>query len=151
MAGETPEPCIEWDGTRNKNGYGVLAKAVNGSRLAHRAALAEKLGRPVQGQTRHTCDNPPCVNPLHLLEGNAADNAADKVERGRARGGRYNQTECLHGHQLTPENTWLKPSKRTRSGFERVCITCRKRYNQEQAARRKAARHERGLLRGKQG
>ncbi len=36
---------------------------------------------------RHTCDNPPCCNPAHLLIGTAADNTHDAIERDRlARG-----------------------------------------------------------------
>ncbi|MCF7910854.1 MAG: HNH endonuclease [Melioribacteraceae bacterium] len=33
---------------------------------------------------RHTCDNPNCINPFHLLSGSQADNAKDKVMRGRS-------------------------------------------------------------------
>lgn len=147
MAGETS--CIEYDGARDKYGYGRIPRAVHGSRLAHRAALAEKLGRAVVGIARHSCDNPPCVNPEHLLEGTRADNVADAVSRGRHRGGRYNQTECSHGHELVGGNVILKPNAQCRSGYERVCRKCRLASNQRQAAKRKRARHERGLVRGK--
>lgn len=143
MAGETP--CVEWGGARNAQGYGVMPKAVHGSRLAHRAALAEKLGRAVQGVSRHTCDNPPCVNPDHLVEGTQADNVADAVERGRQRGAHYDRSTCSRGHTLVGENLILKPNTGCRSGYERVCRACRYAANQRQSARRKAARHGRGL------
>lgn len=35
---------------------------------------------------RHTCDNPPCVRPSHIIDGTHLDNMRDKAERGRARG-----------------------------------------------------------------
>lgn len=35
---------------------------------------------------RHTCDNPLCVNPDHLLAGTYQDNTQDAIRRGRAYG-----------------------------------------------------------------
>lgn len=38
------------------------------------------------GHVRHTCDNPRCFNPRHLIPGTHQENMADKAERGRAPG-----------------------------------------------------------------
>lgn len=34
----------------------------------------------------HTCDNPSCVNPAHLYQGNHRTNILDAISRGRAKG-----------------------------------------------------------------
>lgn len=140
--------CVEYQGAKNASGYGVIPKPVNGSRLAHRAALAEALGRPVQGVVRHSCDNPPCINPMHLTEGTQAENVQDAVDRGRVRGGRWNQTHCMHGHELTPENVQTYERLSTHSVVvARRCLKCRRAANKRQSEARKRSRHERGLLR----
>lgn len=66
-------------------GYGV-ARDLDGKQIrAHR--LAFKLANPeddIKGfSIRHTCDNPCCCNPKHLLKGSHADNMRDKKERNR--------------------------------------------------------------------
>lgn len=135
MAGETP--CVEYEGTRNKGGYGVLPKPVHGSRLAHRAALAAKLGRSVRGVARHTCDNPPCVNPMHLREGTQRENVADAVDRDRiARGPR--KSLCARGHDV---------ARVGRAEHNGQCLACRKEDAAAQAERHRLARHARGLQR----
>lgn len=158
-----PDECWEWTAARHdRGGYGLINIGGRVAR-ANRIALEQKLGRPLgpSMKARHSCDNPPCCNPAHLLEGTQADNVADMHSRGRrvyARkpmmpkppakqpAGRFsNATHCVHGHEFTPENTWMKPNNKVRGGLERVCITCRKRINKEQAAKRKAERHLRGL------
>ena len=46
---------------------------------------------------RHTCDNPPCVRPDHLVRGDVITNMADQQARGRnAKGDR-------HGARTRPE------------------------------------------------
>lgn len=56
--------------------------------FAHREVYLRLVGPIPDGLLiRHSCDNPPCVNPAHLLPGTVADNSADMVERNRqARG-----------------------------------------------------------------
>lgn len=71
--------CWEWSGSRSRFGYGSF----NGS-LAHRVAWELFHGPIPEGIcVLHECDNPPCVNSSHLFLGTDADNAADKVQKGR--------------------------------------------------------------------
>lgn len=74
--------CIEWTKGRSGKGYGVLRHA---GRIvyAHRLAFFNHYGYWPE-VVRHTCDNPPCVNPDHLLPGSSKDNTRDMVERGRS-------------------------------------------------------------------
>lgn len=84
VAPETPNGCWEWTGARNKN-YGMVS--IPGSKLrgAHIVAweVAHGTSLPEGMVIRHTCDNPPCVNPDHLLLGTPADNIHDAVTRDR--------------------------------------------------------------------
>lgn len=78
--------CIEWTGAKTPFGHGV--KRVNRkNQYAHRIAYAEKVGVSVESLKgvviRHTCDNPSCVNPDHLVCGSQEDNMRDMRERNR--------------------------------------------------------------------
>lgn len=78
--------CIIWQGVPDHGGYGRTY--VDGvKRQAHRVAYCAHHGLSIyeiSGKVvRHTCDNPICINPDHLLIGTHADNVRDKVSRGR--------------------------------------------------------------------
>jgi hypothetical protein len=79
-----PLGCWEWTGLRNRFGYGHLSWRGR-STGAHRVAFELANGRPPRPGLviRHTCDNPPCVRPDHLLEGTYSENARDALDRGR--------------------------------------------------------------------
>lgn len=81
--------CWLWTGHRQKetkqgqNNYGrFFYKGANC--LAHKVSYLLLKGEVLEGLTvRHTCDNPPCVNPEHLQLGTQQQNMQDMVTRGR--------------------------------------------------------------------
>lgn len=78
-----------------------------------------------------------------IVRGLRWPNAGGPLTHGRRLGSPSPAREkpaCKYGHARTPETVTSKPNPACRSGFELVCIPCRKRRNREQAARRKAAR-----------
>ncbi len=78
-----PEQCWEFQGTRNSKGYGQI-QGVGRLEQAHRVAYVLRYGSiPTGMSVLHSCDNPPCCNPLHLYVGSAADNTADMMRRDR--------------------------------------------------------------------
>lgn len=82
----SPDECWEWQASTNKDGYGNFN--FNGKpERAHRVAYYLTHGTIKEGmRVLHSCDNPRCCNPSHLREGTQAENVADCVRRGRARG-----------------------------------------------------------------
>lgn len=75
--------CWEWPGARNVGSYGVIR--VDGRFcLTHRLAYEAFVGPIVDSlYVCHSCDNPPCCNPRHLLLGTHQDNMDDMTKRGR--------------------------------------------------------------------
>ena len=85
-----PDDCWEWNAHRVRGGYGRIW-AAGRHWMAHRLSWSIHNGPIPDGlMIRHTCDNPPCVNPGHLLVGTRADNGRDVRLRGRKRGMAHN-------------------------------------------------------------
>ena len=90
--------CLLWTGAIDSSGYGSLGfqgKVVG----AHRVAFFLVHGRWPTPCALHRCDTPACVDVTHIFEGTNADNSADAVAKGRARGGSGKR----HWSHLYPE------------------------------------------------
>lgn len=75
--------CWLWSGSRQRTGYGGLSHARK-RLLAHRVSYELHTGPiPAGFCILHACDNPPCVNPRHLLLGTQRENVRDRDRKGR--------------------------------------------------------------------
>jgi hypothetical protein len=108
--------CWIWLGSNNGQGYGTIS--IGGKRkMAHRAVYEDRVGEIPEGlHLDHLCRNPPCVNPDHLEPVSSWEN----VKRGNSSPPVENaaKTHCVHGHEFTPENTYVRPNG------SRSCRTC---------------------------
>lgn len=81
-----PEPCWPWQGgvggrETDQRGYFTIGGV---KYLAYRIVYELVHGPIPDGEVvRHTCDNPICCNPYHLVLGTQSDNENDKYERDR--------------------------------------------------------------------
>jgi HNH endonuclease len=80
-----PTECWPWIGGMGSWGYGsfyINRKNYNASRAAYILMIG-----PIESSlvVRHTCDNPACCNPAHLIPGTQAENLKDCRDRKRAR------------------------------------------------------------------
>ena len=76
--------CLEWQAYTASKGYGHFG--LNGQVvLAHRFSYTLFVAGIPEGKlVMHSCDNPKCVEPSHLLIGTNADNMKDMTDKGRA-------------------------------------------------------------------
>lgn len=79
--------CWDFSSNQDKNGYGRFkcgSKGMWKNRRAHRIMYEKIHGEiPTGLLILHSCDNPSCVNPLHLSAGTAKENTHDMISRGR--------------------------------------------------------------------
>lgn len=111
------DDCWEWTASRFRGGYGRFTRAGEHV-MAHRFSYELRNGYIDPNlMVLHKCDNKGCVNPDHLYQGDAAQNAKDALQRGRIPAAL--KTECVRGHAYTPENTGRSPKY-----GRRYCLTC---------------------------
>lgn len=117
--GEANE-CWEWNGAISK-GYGSIGEGGQHGKILKAHVVAWELHHnqivPDKMCVRHTCDNPSCVNPAHLVIGTHQQNMRDMTERGRH--GNLIKTHCPNGHEYNDSNTYFYKT-------ERHCKTCKR-------------------------
>lgn len=84
--------CMEWAGHTDRNGYGSVGSYTpkhmeKRTSLVHRRVFAMVHGY-LPTIVMHSCDNPKCVNPDHLVAGDHKANSQDAVRKGRLNKGR---------------------------------------------------------------
>jgi len=97
--------CWGWSGTRSKGEYGMLGIR-DFSYGAHRLSYLLEHGEPQGEVIRHVCDNPSCVNPLHLVDSTQKENMEDAKAKGRLNG--WPKGKKRPGQ--SGSNHWKKPS-----------------------------------------
>lgn len=105
-----PSACWPWQGARNAAGYGHVSwhgRTVSSHRIVFFLAHGHW-----PNVARHSCDEPSCCNPEHIVDGTHQDNVADCVTRGRRPHGEAHREKCRrfaargnrHGSRTHPES-----------------------------------------------
>lgn len=142
---DTSGDCWIWTAAVDPGGYGRVWHDGN-MRLAHRVTYEVFVGPIPDGLSLdHICHNADtscdggkgcphrlCVNPAHLEPVTQGDNARRGRTGQRSGEQKRSRTHCIHGHEFTPENTYVIASKNAR-----VCITCRRANGARHDAKRR--------------
>jgi len=119
------EDCWDWRGS-TRAGYGLIWYE-NRQQPAHKVAWVLWYQRPfpIGMDACHTCDNPGCVNPLHVWPGTIRDNSKDAARKQRLPSGfNAGATACKKGHVYDVANTYHRASNGKR--YCRACARARK-------------------------
>ena len=118
----------------NNDGYLNVALSKEGEQRlykVHRLVLEAFVGQPKEEQEACHNNGDRSDNRLSNLRwGTKKENMADIKKHGR----NYwlNRTRCKHGHEYTPENTYMHPNG------ARICRTCNRKAAREYLSRGKA-------------
>lgn len=137
--------CLEYQGYCHPiRGYGYIGMKDSKNEAAHRVAYRGKRGPIPEGwDICHTCDNPPCVNPLHLFAAPRVANLIDMRNKGRNR--QTQKTHCPQGHSYA-EYGGVHSTRPT----WRICLACgRDKTRRDQADGSALARQRRYRARKK--
>lgn len=130
--------CRVWKASRNEHGYGVTA-VMTKSWLAHRLSYQEFVGPIPEGlHVLHRCDNPACIEPLHLFIGTDLDNARDRDSKGRRVSANARKTHCKHGHSFA-QHGFISSVKVRQC---RICVRNRNKAHYHKTKRTTAAPKE---------
>ena len=121
------ERCWEWPGTRRKkDGRAMAGRAF----YAYRAVYEAATGAPCpSGSAHHLCENPGCINPMHLKFVTQGEHLAEHDLAGDNH--QADKTHCPQGHPYDEANTY-------HWNGERHCRICRREAKLRYLARYRA-------------
>lgn len=129
-----PNGCWIWTASRDDYGYGQFRGMAHGNG-AHRYSWELVNGPIPEGLVidHFVCENPPCVNPAHMIVTTNRHNVTRSGSLGMLNA---RKTHCVRGHPFDASNTSY-----TKTGT-RVCKTCQRERSRERRAReRRGAAH----------
>lgn len=130
--------CHLW--THGLDSHGYSAFKIDGRQIGgHIYAYVRKYGPvPANRVLDHfRCDTKHCVNPDHVRPATNRENSLRGNDGPCAVNSR--KTHCVHGHEFTPENTYVPPGT-----TKRRCVRCKSdeaKRNQKARTRRRRAIH----------
>ena len=116
--------CWIWKGGRTSKNYGSFCYYTKKPAIgAHVSSYLFHKGEIPDGQiVRHKCNNPPCVNPEHLILGSNSDNMKDMFESDRHGWTNRERTHCRRGHEFSAVGVYERTKKNGKT--DRICREC---------------------------
>lgn len=112
--------CLEWEGRRDRRGYGRLYDATRKERVYAHVATYEAQYGPVPGgwDVHHECENKSCVNSHHL----------QSIPKGSHTSQHFKKEFCKRGHLLAG-------TRRVYPDGSAACTKCRQLAEQSRSPR----------------